>query len=470
MRTPLSRLPIRLRLATAVALVTFVIFVVVGTTVGVLVAHKLRSDFNGEVTSDAQNVLGDIRPDIREATIVDQALGNYAALDNAVAIVIAGNGRRFTPSGQPSLNLGPPSDTPHQADGYMIATATGNTDIGPATVQFGLPVTSLNSEIGRLELVLAVGVIAGTLVAFGAGAIVARRAIAPIAELTAAAAEIERTGDPSLTLPEPTADDEVAELTHTLSGMLASLGEARRATEATLDRERAFVADASHELRTPLTSLLANLELLVESGSDEDREIHESALRSTQRMRRLVADLLLLARADAGQRSLTKQVDLADILIAAAGELKPSSQRHLLQLDAQPAPLVGVPDDLMRLVLNLLDNAIRHTPPGTHITASTRRLADGSAELVVTDNGPGIDPFLREHMFKRFVRGSGEVAGSSGLGLAIAAAVTQTHNGSIEVTEPPGGGSQFLVHLRGASEPQSHDDDRSNVGTDTQNP
>lgn len=325
-------------------------------------------------------------------------------------------------------------------------------------VQYAQPLTAVSNEVSDLRLFLLLGVLGGTLVAFGAGSVVARRAIMPIAELTAAAGEIERTRDPDQTLPTPVADDEVAELSRTLSAMLASLSEARSETEATLARERTFVADASHELRTPLTSVLANLELLVESVDDDDRAVAQSALRSTQRMRRLVGDLLLLARADAGQKSLTKSVDLADILIAAVGELRPTSQAHFIQVDAQPAPIIGVPDELTRLAINLLDNAIRHTPPRTRITASTRALPGGGAELLVADDGPGIDPFLREHVFERLVRGSGEVAGSSGLGLAIAATVAQAHDGTIAVTEPPTGGTQFVVRLGNASpsEPKDH--------------
>ena len=164
----------------------------------------------------------------------------------------------------------------------------------------------------------------GTALAFGAGSLVARRAIAPVAELTAAAGEIERTRDPDRTLPEPVANDEIAELSRTLGGMLTSLGAARNETEAALERQREFVADASHELRTPLTSVLANLELLVETLRGPDREAAESALRSTQRMRRLVGDLLLLARADAGQSAVQRErLDLADVVVAAASELEP---------------------------------------------------------------------------------------------------------------------------------------------------
>ena len=127
--------------------------------------------------------------------------------------------------------------------------------------------------------------------------------MAPIAEMTAAAREIERSRDPAVRIPRPESEDEVAELARTLESMLRALGEARAETEATLARQREFVADASHELRTPLTSVLANLELLEEYLEGEQREAAASALRSSRRMRRLVADLLLLARADAGREA-----------------------------------------------------------------------------------------------------------------------------------------------------------------------
>ena len=140
---------------------------------------------------------------------------------------------------------------------------------------------------------------AGTFLALLAGLATAQRATRPIVELTEAAREIERTRDPSRRLPHPEANDEIAELARTLEGMLGALDASRGETEAMLDRQREFVADASHELRTPLTSVLANLELLTEELDGEQAETAEAALRSTRRMRRLVGDLLLLARADA---------------------------------------------------------------------------------------------------------------------------------------------------------------------------
>ena len=451
MRKQLSRLPIRSRLAASVAIVVFVILGVVAVTVGTLTARRLRSDFDAQVTAQAFNISHLLHLDLRGGGGIGGLtnFAGYASVTGAAARISTEDGTpQAATSGAPYL--GNPLNPVSEINGYRVAAV--NVGFGPGggetvIVQYGLPVAPLAGEIANLELVLLLGVLIGTGLAFAAGAFVARRAIAPIAELTAAAGEIERTRDPSHTLPEPIADDEVAELSRTLSGMLASLGEARSETESMLERQRAFVADASHELRTPLTSVLANLELLVDSVAGADRDVAESALRSTQRMRRLVGDLLLLARADAGHAPLRAPFDLADVVIEAASELEPSSRDHVLELDVVPTPVNGNRDDLQRVATNLIENALRHTPPGTHITASTRPLPDGSSELVVADDGPGIPPELRPELFARFVRGRGDRGGSFGLGLAIVAAVTQAHGGTVSVDDFPDGGARFTVRL-----------------------
>ena len=167
---------------------------------------------------------------------------------------------------------------------------------------YARPLSAIDRTAAKVRFFLILGVLGGSGLALLAGLMVARRAMAPIAQLTASAREIERTRDPGRHVPQPEADDEVAELARTLEDMLQALDAARAETEATLVRQREFVADASHELRTPLTSVLANLELLAEQVEGEDAQAAvASALRSSQRMRRLVADLLLLARADAGR-------------------------------------------------------------------------------------------------------------------------------------------------------------------------
>ena len=184
--------------------------------------------------------------------------------------------------------------------------------------------------------------------------------------LTRAAREVARTRDPDITLPKPQANDEVADLAHTFEDMLRELGAAREETEETLARQRKFVADASHELRTPLTSILANLELLEAELAGEQRDMAESALRSSRRMRRLVGDLLLLARADAGRDGPRGDVDLAAVAGEAAREAGALSSDHPVSLDLPRGPVLvnGVADDLHRLAGNLIENALIHTPAG----------------------------------------------------------------------------------------------------------
>jgi signal transduction histidine kinase len=236
--------------------------------------------------------------------------------------------------------------------------------------------------------------------------------------------------------------------------MLKALDEARGETQAALDRQRAFVADASHELRTPLTSILANLELLEAALEGEDAEMAGSALRSSQRMRRLVANLLLLARADAGRRALPEEVDVLRVVHEAAAEAAPLAESHELTVEVRdPVTVDGSPDDLHRLVLNLIENALVHTPEGSHVQVTARR--DGDVAVIeVADDGPGIPPELREHIFDRFVRRDADRSGGgsgSGLGLAIVRAVANAHGGTVELGESEHGGARFVVRLPAAA-------------------
>jgi two-component system OmpR family sensor kinase len=301
---------------------------------------------------------------------------------------------------------------------------------------------------------LGLGVLGGAALALLAGLATATRAMAPITHLTDTARAIARTRDPSLTIPHPESNDEVSELASTLESMLHALNEARGESEATLARQRQFVADASHELRTPLTSVLANLELLEMELKGEQREAAASALRSSRRMRRLVADLLLLARADAGRVAPHVPVDLSQVVAEAAGELEPVAGDHQISVYAPPgAELDGARDELHRLTLNLLENALRHTAPGTAVEATVER-NNGEVILSVEDDGPGIPPELRDKVFERFFRGAGDRSGSSGLGLSIVRAVATSHDGTVSLEEPlDGRGARFVVRFpaRGVS-------------------
>jgi signal transduction histidine kinase len=332
---------------------------------------------------------------------------------------------------------------------------------GAIIVQYGRPLSEVNASVARVELFLVLGVFGGAALALLAGIAIARRAMAPIAALTRTADEIARTRDPSRSVPEPVADDEVAELARTLKGMLRELDVAHAETEAMLERQRRFVADASHELRTPLTSVLANLELLAESLRGDEADAARSALRSSQRMRRLVGDLLLLARTDVGRVAPRQRCDLAEIVVEAAGELGPVSSQHDITLDAHAVPVDVSRDELHRVAINLIENALRHTPAGTEIRVRTER--EGSdAVLVVEDDGPGVPEQLALTLFERFVRGAGDRGGSFGLGLAIVRAVAESHGGSVALSPThPGAerpGARFTVTLPAAA--LDLDDDR----------
>ncbi len=456
-----DRLPIRTRLAGVSALLTFTILCAFALVVGSLTVHRIRTNFDREVAVAGDNLAGLLQVEVTgsyiegfKLKIVNPPnLNKFAGSEDAVVRILsdAGNVLGRT-SGAPNLGLSSEANV----GGYRVHTrpvALGGPVGGSVIVQYGRRLSDLDATIARVELLLLLGVLAGTALALLAGITIARRAMAPIAELTTTAEEIARTRDPSRSVPEPLADDEVAKLARTLGGMLRELDAAHAETEATLARQRQFVADASHELRTPLTSVLANLELLAESLEGEEADAARSALRSSQRMRRLVADLLLLARTDVGRVVRREPCDLGQIVVEAAAELGPVSAKHDISLDtgrAGPVLVEASRDELHRLALNLIENAVRHTPAGTAIRVSTN-IADGEACLIVEDDGPGVPERLSSTLFERFVRGAGDRGGSFGLGLAIVRAVAESHGGTVRL-EPthPGAerpGARFVVSL-----------------------
>ncbi|MEO8690863.1 MAG: HAMP domain-containing sensor histidine kinase [Solirubrobacteraceae bacterium] len=427
------------------------------TIVGVLTTRRIQSDFNQQV-EDAADQLAK-QTDI--VVVASKSGGNqlryhgpnleaYAAAQHAVIRVITGDNEviRSSPN---APYLTPPLAASVEYAGYRVESRpikVAEPYGGFGFVQYARRLSDVQATANRVRFFIGLGVLGGTALALLAGLATARRAMAPIAELTETARTIERTRDPSRRIPYPEAEDEVAELARTLDGMLYALDQSRSETEATLARQREFVADASHELRTPLTSVLANLELLEEVLEGEQREAAASALRSSRRMRRLVADLLLLARADAGRITRHEPVDVAGVITEAAGELEPVSNGHDITVSAPSgATISGARDELHRLALNLLENALRHTDPGTAVEASVERI-NGQVVLSVEDDGPGIPPELHDKVFERFFRGDGERSGSSGLGLAIVRAVAESHHGNVTLEDPlDGRGARFVVRF-----------------------
>ncbi|MBU3673964.1 MAG: HAMP domain-containing histidine kinase [Solirubrobacteraceae bacterium] len=460
----LRRLSIRWRLALISAALTFLVLCSFSLIYGQLTADRIRSDFASD-TADAASRL-DRRLTLTRTEdgrfVIRPSLDLYAAPNNAAIRLFWANS---TPveggetSGAPEL--GPPVEPgSREYRGYLVETRLARlqplgSEPGSALtfavwIEYARPLADLEATISRLRLILILGVAGGTLLALLGGLALARRSLRPVTDITAAAREISHTGDATLRVPQPPNDDEVAELARTFDEMLESLESSQKQIEAALERQREFVADASHELRTPLTSVLANLELLSGELEGDDRDAAEAALRSTRRMRRIVADLLLLARSDAGSEPVRSRVDMGKVAAEAAAEAGTLASGHELTVDAPSGIEVsGDSDELHRVVLNLVENATLHTPAGTRITVRVER--DGArVRVVVEDDGPGIPADQRKRIFDRFVRQGGDSGRSTGLGLAIVRAVAEGHGGSVTLADAAPG-SRFVVELPAAS-------------------
>jgi signal transduction histidine kinase len=464
-----NRWPVRWRLAAVSATLTLVILVLFALVVGRLTSNRLHNDFNDDLRSTALTITGQTQVTVnqfggRDVRIPRDQLQGMVLAPNSALCIVHGNGEPVhlgcTAGGS---NLGAPDVSGVKTVGdFEVASfpvATTITSSDPLYVQYARSTANLDTTIHRLWLFLGFGVLGGTVLAALAGMAVAGRAMRPIADLTVTAREIATTRDPSRRMPEPENDDEIGELATTLDQMLRQLDAARSETEQMMQAQREFVADASHELRTPLTSILANLELLQErleraEPDGEEGEMVGSALRSSRRMSRLVSDLLLLARADAGRTGSRRECDLAEVAAAAVSEVLPvANGRRLTIAEDGPVPVDGNPDELHRLALNLLDNGLRHTPQGTEIKVSVER-RNGDAVLEVSDDGPGLPAGMEDQVFSRFVRGNGPADlapdTGTGLGLAIVKAVATSHGGDVDAGSSSDGGARFTVRLPAA--------------------
>jgi heavy metal sensor kinase len=277
------------------------------------------------------------------------------------------------------------------------------------------------------------------------GYAVAGRVLRPIGQITAAARRIQATSlSERIALDGP--QDELKTLADTFDEMLERL-------DTSFTAQRQFVADASHELRNPLAVIQTNADVALQE-EDVPAEVQiriEAVRRAADRMRRLVDDLLALARLElaTGQRA---EVDLAGVVDEVRDELDPLARAHGLQLDASAEPDLRVVADreaLKRALANLLDNAFRHSPEhGVVRLVAERR--NGRAVLSVADEGPGLTTAEQERVFERFWRSDSSrsrESGGTGLGLAIVRRIAESHGGEVGVTSEPGAGSTFELRL-----------------------
>ncbi|MER5720133.1 HAMP domain-containing sensor histidine kinase [Streptomyces sp. NPDC002132] len=322
---------------------------------------------------------------------------------------------------------------------YRFASVSVETDDrGALAVHAGAPLSSEHSAVGTALTVMLIGFPLLLAVVAGVTWLVTRRALRPVEGIRREMAAITASADLARRVPEPDTHDEVARLARTTNETLTAL-------QTAVERQRRFVADASHELRSPIASLRTQLEvgaahpgLLDVPGAVED----------TVRLQDLAADLLLLARLDAGERPADGRVDLAALVREA------TAQRSGVRVDAEPVEVAGSRGQLGRVLANLLDNARRHARE--EVTVSVRRDngPDGRWALVaVADDGDGVPEADRERVFERFVRldaARTRDEGGAGLGLAIARDVAERHGGTLTVRQAPAGGALFELRLPAA--------------------
>ncbi|MBA3943138.1 MAG: HAMP domain-containing histidine kinase [Herpetosiphonaceae bacterium] len=321
----------------------------------------------------------------------------------------------------------------------------------PGIIQVARSRVDQQRSLATLGSLLLIGSGIVTLVAFGSGWLLAGIALQPMKRLTQTADTIGRERDFTQRVEYQGPQDEVGQLALTLNRMLAALQAAYDQVAQALYAQRRFVADGSHELRTPLTTIRGNLALLQHeppiSEADRVAVLHDSA-DEAERMSRLVHDLLVLARADAGQPLHLDAVPVQPLLAEIARHARIVAPEHTVMLGDLPYVLaVADPDSLKQVVLILVDNALKFTAPQGTVTIAATATASHVA-ISVRDTGPGIDPAKLPHIFERFYRGDASRTGTGmGLGLAIAQTLVTAMQGTLVVESQVGQGSLFTLTL-----------------------
>ncbi len=326
---------------------------------------------------------------------------------------------------------------------YSTPLIVGEQIIG--AVQVGQSLRNADATLQTVLYLLIGGNAATLLLAALGGVFLARTALSPIDRITQTALRISRAEDLSQRLESPQAQDEVGRLTATFNEMLGRL-------ETLFHTQQRLIADVSHELRTPLTTMRGNLDLL-RLGAADDPQVREETLETIEgemaRMSRLVADLLLLAQADAGISLEKELVELDTLLLEVYRQAQLMADGVEVKLGHEDqAVVMGDADRLKQLLLNLVDNALKYTSPGGEVKLSLYH-EQGWVQIAVADTGTGIPQEDLPHIFERFYRADKTRArGGTGLGLSIAQWIAQAHGGYLTVESRVGKGSTFTLWLR----------------------
>ncbi len=445
----MRRSSIRFRIAVLAALSVAMVLVLVSVALVAVHRRQLTANVDLGLTQRAQDLTALLAtPELATVQLAATEREGFAQ-------VLSIDGE--TVASSPNLRNAPPLQIDYQAgaaetimtvtglaiddDVFRVLSRTVQTAEGPRVLQIG---TTLDDVAESTELLAGALLVTIPLaVALLAGVVwwLVGRTLKPVEDIRSEVAEIGAT-DLHRRVPLPPAMDEIGRLATTMNAMLERL-------ESSVERQQRFVGDASHELRSPLARMRSEIEVDLATAPREGvRERLESLREEVVALQRLVEDLLVLARLDAGRLPVRADpVDLDDLVLKEGRRLKADGRLAVDMSGVSAAQVTGDPQQLARVIRNLGDNAERHASRSVTFTLS--ELA-GVAVLTVGDDGPGISEVHADKIFERFVRvdpARTQAAGGSGLGLAITREIIERHGGTVEVDTTHNPGARFVVRI-----------------------
>ena len=464
MRQAPARLSIRTRLALIYTGLLAAALVAFGTGMYLVLRDQLEGSFDASLLANAEHAAGALGQDVDPGGQLkpsDRLIDQFASTGGRVVVLDANGGplADSSPGGSGGLSITPADLAAADRHAHAIRELGAGGDVLRLVVEpINLPdgtrvgyvawadsTRPLQDLLGSVSAALILGGALVIALALVGGLVLARRALAPVADVTETARAISLSGDFAARVEGERTGDEVGELAVAFNEMLQALEHNHQALQR-------FLGDASHQLRTPLTTIRANLDLASRPDVpvEERQAILADARDEAQRMGRLIGDLLSLARAESGARLEFAPVELDALLVESVRRERQAAAHVRMTVDSvEPAVVDGDRDRLRELFGILLDNAARYTPAGGRVAAGLE-VRDGRAVVRVTDTGIGLDPTGRERLFERLYRGSRarEMRPSgTGLGLAIARWIVESHAGTIELADGEGGGTVATLAL-----------------------
>lgn len=457
-------LSVRARLTLWYCALLAVVLVTFATASWIAIAHAIRTDGDVALTDTAHELAAAFGPLAAEEGGLSRRVPLDFRFSDRAIVVFDGEGRVVARSRSPEV-----TDADVAAIARRVVTgkrgffAVAKPGGGPGLRALAIDVRVVSAgfvavvardladqerRLHSAALALFAGIPFALVVAGAGGYLLARHSLSPVVRMSRQARRIGASSlDERIAVEHP--GDELGVLAETLNGLFERL-------QSAFSAQRRFMADASHELRTPLSILQTESDVAL-SRTDRDAAEYRDALdvvqKTSQKLSQIVEDLFLVSRSDAGDYPVRRGLFYLDETIADASRaMRTRAEAHGVRIEiaATPERLASGDEELIhRLVLNLLDNAVKHSREGgcVRLELSDR---DGLTTIAVRDEGPGVAPADRDRIFERFYRGSGKQQRSdgAGLGLAIVKSIAQMHGGDARLAETSAAGSTFVAELR----------------------